>query len=40
MECGVSLNIYADSANTLAWLESTGVLEEVHAQVVEGSKYG
>ena len=40
VECGFSLNIYADSANTLAWLESTGVLEEVHAQVVEGSKYG
>ena len=35
VDCGFSLNIYAEAVNTRAWLEKTGVLEEVHAQVLD-----
>ena len=35
VDCGFSLNIYAEAVNTRAWLEKTGVLEEVHAEVLE-----
>ena len=33
------IDVYPEAVNTIAWLESTGVLEQVHAQVVEDSKY-
>lgn len=35
VDCGFSLNIFAEAVNTRAWLEKTGVLEEVHAEVLE-----